>query len=111
MARSEKFLCKRIRQKERRQPIAADAPPFRQLSHHAGLHQPALVGAHHQLRAVVRIELGHNAREVRLDRCGADEQALADLVVVKAARDQREDLALAVGAPGAPPRTSRCAGA
>ena len=28
MARSEKFLRKRIRQKERRQPIAADAPPL-----------------------------------------------------------------------------------
>ena len=28
MARSEKFLRKRIRQKERRQPTAADAPPF-----------------------------------------------------------------------------------
>ena len=28
MARSEKFLCKRIRQKEHRRPIAANAPPF-----------------------------------------------------------------------------------
>lgn len=28
MARSEKFLRKRIRQKESRQPIAANAPPF-----------------------------------------------------------------------------------
>ena len=60
--------------------------PFRQLLCHAGLHQTALVGAHHQLGAVVRIELGHDAREVRFDRCGADEQALADLVVVQAAR-------------------------
>ena len=28
MARSEKFLCKRIRQKGRRRPIVAGAPPF-----------------------------------------------------------------------------------
>ena len=28
MARSEKFLCKRIRQKERRRPIAVGTPPF-----------------------------------------------------------------------------------
>ena len=45
----------------------------------------------------MRIEFRHDAREVCFHRCRADEKALADLVVAHTTRDERQNLALAIG--------------
>ena len=61
----------------------------------AWLHEAALVCEHDRLRAVVQIELGEDACDVRLDRRVADEELARDVAVRKPARDQAEHLELA----------------
>ena len=61
----------------------------------ARLHEAALVCEHDRLRAVVQIELGEDACDVRLDRRVADEKLTRDVAVRKPARDQAEHLELA----------------
>src|SRR5690349_15526254 len=66
----------------------------------AGLDEPRLVGDHHKANAVARIQLRHDAGDVRLGGERAEVQPLADLGVGQAVADQREDFALALGEPG-----------
>ena len=63
----------------------------------AGSYQPGLVGEHHQLRAVPGVELHHGPAHVGPCRRRAHDELVGDLVVGQALRDQRDDLAFAVG--------------
>ena len=49
------------------------------------------------LCAVAQIQLAEDIRDVVLDRALGDEERLADLAVARAARQEAENLALAVG--------------
>jgi hydrogenase maturation protein HypF len=62
-----------------------------------GVEEPGLVGEHDRLHAVAEAELGEDVRDVRLHGRLADEELAADLVVREAARDQAEDVELALG--------------
>src|SRR4051794_5634050 len=65
----------------------------------AWCHEPALVGQDDGLDAVAQAELEQQARHVRLDRALADDELARELRVALAAREQDQDLALALGQP------------
>jgi len=57
--------------------------------------QPGLVGEHHELCAVVRVELHHRAAHVGFRGGGTDHQPLGYLGVGQAVSHERHHLALA----------------
>lgn len=59
--------------------------------------EPGFVGENDQLRPVPRTDLGHDPADVRARRGRGNHQVRGDLVVGQPARDQRENLAFAVG--------------
>ncbi len=61
------------------------------------LPQPIFDGIDGQLGAVVQVELGQQAADVRLDRLLADDQLVGDLAVAQSLRHLQQHLALALG--------------
>src|SRR5947209_2843366 len=74
---------------------SADLPSADRLILEAGCDQAGLVGVDHGLHTVAKVELLENARNVRLGRCLADDEALADLVIRQTAGEEVEYLSLA----------------
>ena len=66
----------------------------------AGANEAGLVRDDHGLRAVAALELREHVRDVRLDRVHGDDELVCDLLVRAAARDEPEDLGLALGQRG-----------
>ena len=60
-------------------------------------HQAGLVRLHHEVGSLLRSQLGQDAAHVRLGSEEADVQAVRDLRVREALRDQPERLGLAFG--------------
>jgi hypothetical protein len=52
------------------------------------LHEPGVVGGDHGLHAVAHLELAQDGGDVALDGCLADVEALRDLRIREAAREQ-----------------------
>jgi hypothetical protein len=63
----------------------------------SGVDEGVLVRGDHELRAVVRVQLGHDPADVRLGGVRGDHQVGGDLVVGPPASDQGQHLDLALG--------------
>ena len=106
----------------RRHSAIGRQPPinrlYRCLTGALGLGEARLVGEHHGLDAVAQAQLHQHARDVGLDRRLGHDQLGGDLRVGEPARDQAEDLLLALGqlvvaaraAPGPAGRRRRTSG-